>query len=109
TGALVAQDPEELLQLTDRLAAGALDATEGLLRDVRVASEGPPGGAGLDPDEAHRVRDHVVELAGDPEALVEHRAPRVLSSLDLQLAVALGEQLLALATVVGCVAQDPGG
>ena len=57
-----------------RLAAGAGDQLRRVARAQRVALEDPPGAPRLHDHDAHRVRDDVVHLAGDPLALLDHGA-----------------------------------
>ena len=68
---LAAQHAEQPAQLGQRLAAGVLDDRERRLGALRVALRHPPRGARLHGHRAERVRDHVVEVAGDPRALLE--------------------------------------
>ena len=66
-----------------------LDRGQRLLRLGRIAVDHDARGAGLDAHHAHVVGDDVVQLARDPHALLEHRAPRVLLALALGLQGAL--------------------
>ena len=71
---LGAQDPEQPAQLVQRFAPGALDRLEGGLREVRPREREPARARGLHGHPAQRVGDHVVQLARDPRALVDHGA-----------------------------------
>jgi hypothetical protein len=73
--------------------------------DVAPVGQHRPGGLDLDPERAERVREHVVDLAGDAGPLVEEVGPPLLR---LQL-FALGQQqrrLLGLDAVRAAVAPD---
>ena len=61
--------PEQLPDLGERLPASALDQRRGLDRALRVLLEHLPRARGLDHHHAEVVREHVVQLAGDPAAL----------------------------------------
>jgi hypothetical protein len=74
-------------QLCERLRRGLLDRVDRSLGLLRAARQGVPCAASLEDDDADRVRQHVVELAGDPgtlvalcgtRALLERRNPRAL-------------------------------
>ena len=72
----VPQQPEQPAHLRQRLLPGALDRIEGLARLPGIALEHPTSTAGLKDDHADRVRDHIVELAGDARAPLRRlRAP----------------------------------
>ena len=70
---------------------GGLDRIDRAARVVGRVVERVTRAACLEDDHAHRVRDDVVELAGDPRPLLGHRRPRTLVALlDEQLAPARG-------------------
>ena len=71
------------------LAGRARDRLEGLGGGLRVAGRQALPGAGLDDHHADRVGDDVVQLGGDPRALVADRERRVRLALLLELARAL--------------------
>ena len=83
--AVLAQEPEQAVQLRDGLPARRLDRGQRLLRLGLIAVDHEARGARLDAHHAHVVRDDVVQLARDPHALLEHRPPRVLLALALGL------------------------
>ena len=92
--------PEQPARLGQRLAAGLLDRGERLARRRLLGAEGVALRAGLDDHHAHVVGDEVVQLAGDPRALVGHRLARAQVALALEQLRARGERLgpqLALA------------
>ncbi len=60
----------------ERLPAGVLDDTEGPAGALRLGVDDAFGGPGLDRDDADAVRDHVVQLAGDPQPFGRHRLLR---------------------------------
>src|SRR5262249_34552805 len=72
-----AEHPEETPHLLERCSPGALDRRERRVRR-RVLREVETFGAGLDDDDAERVRDDVVELAGDPRPLLGDGETRAL-------------------------------
>ena len=78
-----AQEPEQTVQLDDRLAAGRFDRAERRRRLVRLAFHHPPGRAGLHAHHADVVGDDVVQLAGDADPLGEHGLAGVLLPLSL--------------------------
>ena len=73
--------PEQPAHLDQRRAGGGLDAAQRAPRALRPAVDDVVGHAGLDGDHAHRVGDHVVQLAGDPQPLRGHRPPGPLLAL----------------------------
>ena len=75
----LSEEPEQAVQLQDRLAAGRLDRAQRLLGLVAIAVEHDPGGARLDAHHADVVGDDVVQVTRDPHPLLEHRA-RAFSS-----------------------------
>jgi hypothetical protein len=62
------QDPEERAELRQRRPGGALDQRERLGALCRALLRGEPGRSCLDRDDAHVVRDDVVQLPGDAVA-----------------------------------------
>jgi hypothetical protein len=67
---VAAQHAEQVPDLGERLAAGRLDRREGALGHVGLLAHEPFGGAGLADHRRDRRADHVVELPGDPRALL---------------------------------------
>ena len=88
---LVAEQRDEPPHVLLGLAGGAGDRLEGLGRRLGVARREALAGAGLHDHHADRVGDDVVQLGGDPGALVADRQRRVRLALLLELARALGE------------------
>src|SRR5204863_3651013 len=86
-----AQDSEQPAQLDQRLTTARLDRAESAARLLRVVKQARPG-LRLHDHHAHAVRDHVVELAGDPPALLGDRRPRLLLPLALQARRTLTQQ-----------------
>ena len=72
--AVLAQQADHAPHLGHRVAPGALHREQRVALATLVLAEHAPDGAGLDGHHRHGVRDHVVELAGDPPALLEHGA-----------------------------------
>jgi hypothetical protein len=83
--AVGAQDAEQAAHLGQRLAAGRLDRAQRADRGVRVAVEHAARGPGLHDHDRDRMRDDVVQLAGDPYALARHRVALTLGALALEL------------------------
>ena len=71
-----AEHPDQAAHLGEGAAADLLDRLEHLARRAVVLAEDAPFRARLDDHHRHVVRDHVVELAGDPRALLDHRLAR---------------------------------
>ena len=98
-----AQHAEEPPHLCHRLACGRLHTAQvvGLPRELR--RQPPANRLGLDGDDADRVRDDVVELAGDATPLLGDSRGR------LALALALGEkyELVCLTDALANQATDP--
>jgi hypothetical protein len=67
---VVAQQPQRTAHLAERLLARVLDHVERAPCLVDVVVEHPPAPARLQHNEADRVGDDVVQLAGDPRALL---------------------------------------
>ena len=78
-GVLVAEQPEHRPGLGQRLAAGLGDDLEGVLGRVHVGPDDVRADACLDGDQRHAVRDDVVQLAGDPQALLDDGPGSVLA------------------------------
>ena len=79
----VAQHAQHPPHVGQRLATGPVDGLERRAHALRPPVERGQSGAGLDHDHADMMRDDVVELAGDPLALVLDRAARSLLALGL--------------------------
>jgi hypothetical protein len=79
------QDAHQPPHLTQRAPAGGLDVPDGLDRPLGIPSDRAPGRAGLDHHHAHAVGHDVVQLAGDPAPLLQHRllGQRVLLALEV--------------------------
>ena len=75
---LGAHDPEQPPHLRERLAPCLLDRHQGLSLSLLLGLEQPADGARLDRHHADRVREHVVQLAGDPVPLVLDGSPCLL-------------------------------
>jgi hypothetical protein len=80
-----AQEPEEPMELGDRLPTGRLDRAEHADGLLGMAVQYPPCGSGLDSHHAHVMGNDVVQLTGDPHALLEHRPAGLLLPLALEL------------------------
>ena len=91
-GLLLAQDPEHPAHVGQREAPGGRDRLEGRPGLVRALVDDAQRAARLDHDHAHVVRDHVVQLAGDPLALVADGALGPLVALALEPLRALLER-----------------
>src|SRR5918994_360176 len=96
----LAEDVEHRAQLAKRLLAGVLDGGQRRPGLVRALLEQVEGHAGLHVDERDVVRQHVVELLGDEQALLAGPAARLLGLHVRQL----GAPLAAGADYLG-----PGG
>ena len=79
--AVAAHRAEQAAHLGERCAAGLLDAPERVPVLGQRVGELVPDGADLEHHHAHGVGDDVVELAGDPRALLGHRDARRRLSL----------------------------
>src|SRR5437763_3147952 len=84
-----AKDADHPPHLRERLAAGLLDDQQGLTLLLLVRPEQPPRRRGLHGHHADAVADDVMQLAGDPRALVRHRQ----ASPFLPLALGAGRPL----------------
>src|SRR5581483_9609080 len=84
-GAGVAEDSYHPPHLRERVTARLLDDEQRLEQLLLVGLEPPPHRRRLDRHHADAVADHVVELAGDPGALLRDGAPRLLLPLRLRL------------------------
>src|SRR5262245_666157 len=69
--AALAQGADDHVDLPGRLAGQLLDRLEGAQGAVGVFTVSEPGRAGADGDHADRVAGRVVEVAGDPGALLD--------------------------------------
>ncbi len=88
---VVAQHTDGRPQLVERLLAELLDGRERRTGLFRMAIEHVQGGPGLHVDRGDAVGDHVVEVAGDAEALLGDAAPGFLLTGFLQVLRALLE------------------
>ena len=82
--ALFAQHAEHPSHLLQRLAARRLDRGERLARFVRVRVDHVRADSGLHCDDAHRVRDDVVQLLRDAPPLVDDRLVRLALTIDFE-------------------------
>ena len=73
-----AQGPQRGAQVVEGLAAELLDVLQRPAGLLRVAVEQVRADPGLDVDRDHRVRDDVVDVAGDPQPLLADPAQRLL-------------------------------
>src|SRR5581483_11461944 len=89
--AVLAQRPDEPVDLADRLARDLLDRRQRRPRPLGVALLEQPGGAGLHEDHVDRVRRRVVEVARDPRPLLRGREAALALELSLGLACSLDE------------------
>ena len=80
---LGAEDAEQAAQLDERVAPARLDRAEDADHALRVVDE-MRARLRLHDDDADAVRDHVVELARDPPALLGDCQLRLLLALALQ-------------------------
>ncbi len=83
--------PQEPAHLDESLTAGRLDRAERLARGCLLALEYALPRLRLHHDHADRMRDDVVQLAGDPDSLLGDREPGLLLALPLQALGALRE------------------
>ena len=91
--AVGAQHAEHAADLGQRRAARVRDGFERLLRLGRIGVDHVRADAGLHRDDAHRVRDHVVQLLGDVQPLVGDGPLRLFVALALERRGALFELL----------------
>ena len=89
---LAAQHAEQPADLGQRLAAAGLDGLERLRRAGRVALGEPPRARRLHDHRAQRVRDDVVQLAGDPRALLARRRRGAARAVALEPARLLAQR-----------------
>jgi hypothetical protein len=109
SGVGLAQDPEHPPHVGQRGAPGLLDPPDRAPGAVRAAAvEHLVGGLGLDHDDAHAVRDDVVQLTRDPCALGGHGRLGVLLALALGPLRALVEARDIEATRAHVGAEQPG-
>ena len=99
---------EETAHLGERCPAGPLDASERIAVLGHRVGELVPDGADLEHHHADGVGDDVVELAGDPRALLCHRDACGRLALALGLGGALFRRFGLLGTLTQGVARDPG-
>ena len=74
----LAEHLDERAQLDQGLLARALDDAQGLVDLLGVGAAQVQGHRGLHVDEGHVVGDHVVQLLGDPEAILARPAAALL-------------------------------
>lgn len=104
-GVLRAQHAEHPAQFGQRLDGAATDARQALLQLVGGILGQVHGDLRLHRDHRHVVGDHVVQLAGDPAALLQQGAPGPLVGVELLL----GDQFVAgLLAAVQCGAERGG-
>ena len=76
-----------------RLPAGGLDGVERVASLGRLRVDDPAAHPGLDRDDADAVRDHVMQLASDPQPLGHDRLGRALRAQRFGVAAALPDRL----------------
>ena len=103
----LAEDPEHPPHVGERLPARPVDGLEGGAGLRRTLVERGQPGAGLDDDHAHMVRHDVVQLAGDPVALVLDRATVSFVAVGLEDPGALLDRGLVPAARPHPVAERP--
>src|SRR4051794_22857604 len=81
---LVLHDADQATHVGQRLVAGLLDDEQRLAGAAGGAVEQQPRGAALDGHNGHAVRDHVVQVAGDPGPLGRDRGSGALFALALE-------------------------
>ena len=91
TIAVVAQDTDEAAQLGQGRPTRLLDGRQRLPGVRPVGRQGEPLGPGLQDEQAQVVPDDVVQVAGDPRALVGGRVPGGLRAFPFQLGRQRGE------------------
>jgi hypothetical protein len=101
-------DTEDATELVQRLPGRASDGAYRALRVGWVLRKDGIGGGGLDDDHAEVVRDHVVDLAGNPCLLLEHRLSRVRFLLALELSGSVLDRAEVRAARPHVVPEDPG-
>jgi len=79
----LAQEAKQLVQLIDSLPAGRFDGGERCTRRGWIARQHDACRAGLHAHHADVMSNDIVQLAGDPHALIEHRTTRALLTLKL--------------------------
>ena len=99
---------QETAHLGERGPAGSLDALERIAVLGRRIGEVVPDGADLEHHHADGVGDDVVELAGDPRALLCHRDACCRLTLALGVGRAFFRRFRLLRTFTQGVARDPG-
>jgi hypothetical protein len=98
---VAAQHPEQAAHLVERLAGGLADGGEVAHAVLGQPADPVGGGLGLDRDHGHVVGDDVVQLAGDPGALLQDGPAGLLPTAGLSR---VGQGLLgeaACADLVG--------
>ena len=105
---VLAQDPHELVDLTDGLARDLLDRLERRTRLVGAARRVEPAQAGVDEDHVDRVTGGIVEVAGDARAFLRGRQPALALGIPLRAQGALLELGHPLAPQPRAVARQPG-
>ena len=80
-----AKHREELAHLAHRRSRRLLDRGQRLERLSRVFGADQPSRASLDRHHAHRVREDIVQLPGDPQPFLDDCSARSLLSLTLQV------------------------
>ena len=106
--AVGAQRADQLVDLPDRLPGHLLDRLERVACGLGVRSRSSRAGAGLDQDHVDRVAGGVVQVAGDPGALLGGRQAALALGLALGAQRALLELGHPLAPQPRAVAGQPG-
>ena len=105
---LVAQQAEHRAGLRQRLAAGLRDDLERVLGRVDVGADDVPADARLHRDQRHAVRDDVVQLPGDPQALLDDRPVGLLAAAAASCSAARSRSRLLGTPRADRVTQGPG-
>jgi hypothetical protein len=104
-GARVAQRADDLVDLADRLARQLLDRLQRRLRALGIPSHA--GGTGAQRDHADRVAGGVMEVAGDPGALLGGREATLAFARALRIESALPELRDVRAAQARALAGEP--
>jgi hypothetical protein len=106
--AALAERADHVVDLLDRLPCHLLDRLQGEERAVGVLVVPQPGCAGADGDHADRVAGGVVEIAGDPGALLGGGEQALALHLPLGAQGAFSELGQLLAPQARSLASEPG-
>jgi hypothetical protein len=107
TRVILAQQRQHALHLPDRLMSRALDHLQGVIGAFGVLAQDPLSATCLDRHHADVMAEHIVQLPGDPQALLSGGLLRAALALELQLGGSRRQLSLSFGAAARLLPTDP--